>query len=178
MTATKTLLDRNHQFARSFASAEMPPLPKLRTVLLTCGDARVDPAHIFGLELGDAVVIRNNGGRVTGAVVHELATLAFMVAAMDGDSPKAFEVVIVQHTQCGAERLADPTMQAALRNVGVDVSESAIEDHDACLLRDIQRLRDEAALPPYIVVSGLLYDVSSGTVREVVAPSRLRPDEA
>lgn len=84
MPSTTTLLNRNRQFAGNFASADLPILPKLRTVILTCADARVDPAHIFGLELGDAVVIRNNGGRVTPAVVEEIAALSFIVAQMEG----------------------------------------------------------------------------------------------
>ncbi len=76
MSNTTTLLERNRLFASDFAAADLPILPKLRTVVLTCGDARVDPAHILGLELGDAVVIRNNGGRVTPEVVQEIAALA------------------------------------------------------------------------------------------------------
>ena len=84
MSSTTTLLERNRQFAGDFSAADLPILPKLRTVVLTCGDSRVDPAHILGLKLGDAAVIRNNGGRVTLEVVHEIAALAFMVAKMDG----------------------------------------------------------------------------------------------
>ena len=65
MSSTTTLLHRNRQFASDFAAADLPILPKLRTVVLTCGDSRVDPEHILGLQLGDAVVIRNYGGRGT-----------------------------------------------------------------------------------------------------------------
>ena len=92
MTSTTTLLDRNRQFARDFAASDLPILPKLRTVVLTCGDSRVDPAHILGLELGDAVVIRNNGGRVTPEVLHEIATLAFIVGKLDGAERSPFEL--------------------------------------------------------------------------------------
>ncbi|MBE9554394.1 MAG: carbonic anhydrase, partial [Proteobacteria bacterium] len=99
MSNTTTLLDHNRQFASDFSAADLPILPRLRTVVLTCGDSRVDPAHVLGLELGDAVVIRNNGGRVTPAVVHEIAALAFIVAKMDGGEPGPFELVIMQHTQ-------------------------------------------------------------------------------
>jgi carbonic anhydrase len=142
MSSTAILLDRNRQFASDFAAADLPVLPRLRTVVLTCGDARVDPAHILGLELGEAVVIRNNGGRVTEAVVEEIATLAFMVAKMDGAEPRPWKLVLMQHTQCGAERLADPDFQRVLKeHIGVDVSSSAIADHEQSLREDVERLR-------------------------------------
>lgn len=174
MSSTTTLLDRNRRFAGNFASADLPILPKLRTVILTCGDARVDPAHILGLELGDAVVIRNNGGRVTPAVVEEIATLSFMVAQMEGGEPGLFELVLMQHTQCGAERFADPKLQSALREkTGIDVSSVAIADHELSLREDVERLRNAPEVPGYIVVSGFIYDVQHGHVREVIAPVAL-----
>lgn len=174
MSNTTTLLNRNHQFASDFAAADMPVIPKMRTVIITCGDARVDPAHVLGLELGDAVVIRNNGGRVTQAVVEELAAMSFMVAKMDGAEPGPFEVVIMQHTQCGAERFADPDFQRVLKQqIGVDVSSSAITDHEQSLQEDVERLRSAPEVPGYIVVSGFIYDVQHGSIREVIAPAAL-----
>ena len=174
MSSTTTLIDRNRQFANDFAVADLPVIPKMRTVVLTCGDARVDPAHIFGLELGDAAVIRNNGGRVTQAVVEELAAMSFMVAKMDGEEPGPFEVVIIQHTQSGAERFADPDFQKVLKeHVGIDVSSTAIHDHEQSLREDVERLSSAHELPGYIVVSGFIYDVQNGRVREVIAPAAL-----
>ena len=71
MSNTTTLINRNRLFAKEYSGAELPVIPRLRTVILTCGDSRVDPAHVFGLDLGDAVVIRNNGGRVTPEVIED-----------------------------------------------------------------------------------------------------------
>lgn len=174
MSSTTTLVERNHQFASDFAAADLPILPKLRAVVLACDDSRVDPAHVLGLELGDSVVIRNNGGRVTQAVIDEIAALAFVVARMDGDKPGPFELILMQHTQCGAERFADPGVQRAIKEkLGVDVSEVAITDHELSLREDVERLRNAPSVPGYIVVSGLLYDVRDGRVREVIAPTPL-----
>ncbi len=174
MSNLTTLLERNRDFARDFSAADLPIVPKMRTVLLTCVDARVDPAHVLGLALGEAVVIRNNGARVTPQVVEEIATLAFMVAKMDGDTPGPFEIIIMQHTQCGAERFADPGFQLAIRqHIGVDVSSSAIADHQLSLQEDIQRLRDAAVIPRYVVASGFIYDVHDGLARQVVPPVAL-----
>ncbi len=175
MSNTTTLLNRNRQFAGDFAAADLSPMPKLRLVVLTCADSRVDPAHILGLELGDAVVIRNTGGRVTPDVVREVAALSLLVAKMDGDERKPFELMIIQHSQCGAERFVDPALQDALAQKGVDVSSLAITDHEQSLREDIERLRSAPEVPGYIVVSALMYDVQHGRVREVIAPAPLAP---
>lgn len=174
MSNTKTLINRNTNFANDFSSADLPVLPKLRMVVLTCGDARVDPAHILGLELGDAVVIRNNGGRVTPEVVEQIAAMSFMVAMMDGDNRGPFEVVIIQHTQCAAERFASPDLQNMLKEqTGVDVTQLAITDHEQSLQEDIERLRSAPEVPDYIIVSGFIYDVQQGLVRNVIEPTTL-----
>ena len=66
MSELTTLMDRNQQFAEQYGG-KLNILPRLFTVVLTCTDARVDPAHYLGLELGDALVIRNGGARVSSA---------------------------------------------------------------------------------------------------------------
>jgi len=174
MSITETLLKQNRSFAENFSAADLPILPKMRTVILTCVDARVDPAHVLGLALGDAVIIRNNGGRVTKDVIEELSVLAFMVAMMDGDKPGSFELVIMQHTQCGAERFADPGFQGTIKEkLGIDVSASAIADHEQSIKDDIERLRNSSGIPGHIIVSGQIYDVKTGSIQEIVPPSAL-----
>jgi len=174
MTITTTLFERNRSFAKGFAGGELPILPKMRTVILTCVDARVDPAYVLGLELGDAVILRNNGGRVTQDVIEEIATLSFMVGLLEGGSDGSFEVVIMHHTQCGAERFADPAFQGALKEkLGIDVSAHAISDPTDSIKDDIQRLRDAPQVPEHLTVSGLLYDVKSGNLKEVVSAATL-----
>ncbi len=69
------LLDRNRSFAEQFAAGDLTIRPRMSTIILTCLDARVDPAHLFRFGLGDAVVIRNAGGRITPAVIRDLAIL-------------------------------------------------------------------------------------------------------
>lgn len=102
MSVQSDLIDRNKGFADSFAAAELPELPKLRAIVLACIDARVDLAHVLGIELGDAVVARNNGARVARAFIDETATIAVMVARMTGVEQASFDIVLMQHTQCGA----------------------------------------------------------------------------
>src|SRR5262249_62311 len=73
-------------------------------------DQRVDPAIVLRLQLGDAPVIRNAGGRVTQAVIDDIAYLAFLAEQLFGDqvADDLFEVTVVHHTQCGTSFLADP----------------------------------------------------------------------
>ena len=174
MSIQADLIARNQQFAVDFKDGDMPVLPKLRTVLLSCADARVDPAHVLGLDLGEAVVIRNNGGRVTRAVIEEIATLAVMVTAITEGRETGFELILMQHTRCGAQRLADPDLQMMLKNkLGIDVSEHAITDHAEDLLGDIGRLASAQELPDTIAVSAMLYDVADGTAREIASSKTL-----
>ncbi len=174
-----TLQNRNQEFAQGFAQGDLPILPKLRTVILTCADARVDPAHVLGVGLGDAVVIRNTGGRVTRAVIDEIATLAFMVANMEGGEPQPFELFIMHHTHCAAERMANPEFQQALQaHIGVDATDLAITDQTTSLYDDISRLRSAETVPGYIIASGYIYDVKTGALQEVVKPAALQSTPA
>src|SRR5579859_1007125 len=75
MTRMTPLLERNQRFAAAYTPAP-PGLPVAQVLIVTCLDHRVDPAIILGLRLGDAPVIRNAGGRVTQAVIDDLAFLA------------------------------------------------------------------------------------------------------
>jgi carbonic anhydrase len=77
------LLVRNEQFARIYTPAPLGP-PAAQVHLLTCLDHRVDPAPILGLRLGDAIVIRNAGGRVTQAVIDDIAYLVYLAGQLFG----------------------------------------------------------------------------------------------
>ena len=173
MSSMETLKQRNSEFAATYSAAGLPMMPKLRTLLVACVDARVDPAHVLKLDLGDAGMIRNSGGRVTRAVIEEIATLAFLAGQMTQADPD-INVVLMQHTQCGAERFADPAFQEGLKaRTGIDVSDVAIHDHGTALQDDLQRLREADELPGTLVISAMLYDTATGKVSEVSAPQTL-----
>ncbi len=152
----------------------------MSTILLTCLDSRVDPAHLFGLGLGDALVIRNAGGRVTPAVMRDLGILGVLAAAVSqpGTSPRRPELVVIHHTDCGMSRLANPTIQeqvATRLGLGMDeVAAMAITDPARTVQDDVERLRKTPGTPDQLVVSGFVYDVSSGTINQVVPPAPLR----
>ncbi len=89
MSDLDTLYDRNEEFSRTFDQGDLPILPRRPTIVLTCVDSRVDPAHFLGLELGDTLVMRNSGGRVTDDVEQGVALLAGMTRLVAGDRASA-----------------------------------------------------------------------------------------
>ena len=174
MSNTDVLKARNEIFAASFSQGDLVPLPKLGMVIVACVDARVDPATVFGLELGDAVVMRNNGGRVTPAIIDEITALSLLVARVTDQDAPAFHITLMQHTKCGAQQFANPELQAHIKErTGIDVSASAITDPESDLLVDVGRLRDAPNLHGGLTVSAMLYDVETGQAREVIGPQSL-----
>ena len=93
---------------------------------------------------------------------------------------EGFELAIIQHTNCGYERLADPKLQKVLSDkLGIDEAEIgalANVDHTKSIREDIERLRRSSLVPNELVVSGHIYNVDDGVVREVVAPTPLIRD--
>ena len=172
MSDVPVLLERNKEFAADFRHGDLPIRPQLSTIVLTCLDARVDPAHVLGLEPGDALVIRNAGGRVTPEVEQEIAILGFLAQGMGGGGAPSLEVMIMHHTDCGVERFADPDVRkGASAGLGLDESRleaMAIGDHSQSLRDDVARLREAGRMPDGLTVSGHLYDVRTGGISQVV----------
>lgn len=172
MTGFTPLLEHNRAFATSTAREGLLPIPRRRLLILTCLDSRVDPAHVLGVELGDALVLRNSGGRVTREVVDEIALVAQMSETVLG-APTPFEVAVLHHTACGTRMLADEGFRRAFAaRVGGDadaLAEAAVTDPVATVQADVERLRTSALLPPVVSVSGHVYDVESGLVRTVAS---------
>src|SRR6185369_12246638 len=104
MTKMTPLLQRNERFARTYTPVALG-LPAAQVIIVTCLDHRVDPATVLGLQLGDAPVIRNAGGRVTQAVIDDLAE---QLSGGQGAADGLVEVAVIHHTQCGTGLLADP----------------------------------------------------------------------
>ena len=177
MSELTNLMERNQKFAEQY-DGNLNILPRIFTVVLTCTDARVDPAHYLGLELGDALVIRNGGARVSRELEMEIGILWTLGSKLAGDKFRGLELAIIQHTDCGYERLANPELQSALTSK-LGVSKAEIEalanvDHVGTIREDIERLRSSTFVPKELVVSGHIYNVEDGHVREVVSPTWLR----
>jgi carbonic anhydrase len=143
-TGAHVALARNRAFAAAGRHEGAAILPSLRLLVVTCLDPRVDPAHVLGLHLGDAMVIRNGGGRVTPAVIDDVAFVCRLVESAVPEGPP-FEVAVIHHTQCRANAFAPSTLAA-----------------------DVERLRDADGISARVSVSGHVYDVDTGQVRTVI----------
>ena len=160
------LVRRNAAFAATgaFAGLAFPGSDTLQ--VLGCVDSRVDPGVVLGLELGEGVVMRNIGGRVTPAVLRSWALLG----RLGQGRPPGGHLVILQHTDCGITRLADyPEQLAAFFEIPAgELAAKAVADPYAAVRVDAAIARQ--ALPPGRLVSGLVYDVGTGLI-EIVDPA-------
>jgi carbonic anhydrase len=160
------LVRRNAAFAATGTFAGLPfPTPGTLQVL-SCVDSRVDPGEVLGLKLGEGVMMRNIGGRVTPAVLRSWALLG----RLGQGQPPSGHLVILHHTDCGIRRLAAfPEQLAAFFEIPPDELESkAVNDPYAAVRIDAAIARQ--AQPPGRLVSGLVYDVSTGLI-EIVDPA-------
>ena len=172
-------LERNRTFAAAGGQEGAVVFPNLRLFVITCLDPRTDPAHFLGLGLGDAIVVRNVGGRVTREVINDVAFIGQLAENALPDGP-LFEVAVIHHTQCGTGALADDAFRRRYaERIGVEEStlrERAVLDPAATVARDVGRLRSAPAISERVTVSGHVYDVVTGLV-ETVVPAGGEPGE-
>jgi carbonic anhydrase len=178
MTRMTPLLERNQRFARDYTAPALG-VPAAQLLVVTCLDHRVDPAIVLGLQLGDAPVIRNAGGRVTPAVIEDISYLTFLAQQLFGDQIAAdglFEVAVIHHTQCGTGFLADPAFRhqaAEATGLAEDALEAAaVADPHVTVGADVERLLASPLLPPAVSVSGHVYDIATGRVTVVTDARR------
>jgi carbonic anhydrase len=171
LTATDTLLKRNAELSKELSAKSFTLTPDLHALVLTCADHRVDPAQVLGLELGEAVVLRNPGGRVTPAFISELAVLA--TVAQIEDLETGFELILMHHTDCGLARLDGPRQRGLMAYYfGVEEDEVGakhLTDPFASVQSDLELLRANPLIPRTLIVSAVMYDIASGQV-EVISP--------
>jgi carbonic anhydrase len=178
------LLQRNKEFAAEQAAAGglMPSLlramPDVKAIIIGCADMRADPAHVLGTKPGEAVVLRNIGGRITPGLLEQLGMLG-RIGQVAGEIPGGggeFHIIVMQHTDCGMTRLAgDSAMLAHYFQIQEgELKTKAVTDPRAAVAVDVAALRAIPALPGAWLVSGLVYDVATGLVDVVVPPAPIR----
>jgi len=169
------LLDRNRAFASDpdarRDSPAIPFIPNLSLYIVTCIDSRVDPAQILGIRLGEAVVQRNIGGRITPANIADIAYIAYLVETKAPEGPY-FELAIIHHTDCGSTLLAEDDLRHGFaRRIGVDertLADTPVLDPARTVATDVNRVLWAQEIPRAVRVSGHVYDVDTGLVTTVV----------
>jgi carbonic anhydrase len=162
MATTDELLAANERYAARFDKGHLPLPPARRVAIVTCMDARIDPAKALGLSEGDAHVIRNAGGRA-----HEALRSLVISQRLLGTR----EVVVIHHTDCGMLTFTDDELRGKVREeLGADASHIAFlpfKDLGASVRQDVAYLRASPLIPEDVPIRGFVYDVRTGTVSEV-----------
>ena len=176
------MLAANARYVRDFGTkANLPMPPGRRFAILTCMDARLDPAKFAGLVEGDAHVIRNAGGRASDDAIRSLVISYKLLGTR--------EWFVIHHTDCGMETFTDEIMRDLLskslqtatfaasgwRDTGEGSGSSegefidwlTIRDREKSVVADVRRIRNHPLVPRKIPVYGYLYDVKTGRLEEV-----------
>jgi carbonic anhydrase len=174
MSNIAPLLERNQAFAATDARLNVPRLPFLPFLglyIVTCIDPRVDPAQTLGVGMSEAIVERNIGGRVTPAIIRDIAYIGYLVESKAPEGPW-FEVAIIHHTDCGSGLLADDELRHGFaQRIGVDertLADTPVLDPERTVRTDVERVLWAQEVPSQVLVSGHVYDVKTGVVTTIV----------
>ncbi|MEU8386269.1 carbonic anhydrase [Streptosporangium sp. NPDC048865] len=162
MSAFDDLLAANEKFSATFTNAGLTGRAARGLALVTCMDSRIDPLGVFGLNPGDAKILRNAGARVTDDV---LRTLVLAVDLLGVE-----RVLVMPHTDCGMTKVTDDEVHAIAARRGVDTRSldfHTVPDQDAALRHDLVRIRTSPFLPAGMPVGGAIYDVRTGKLMPV-----------
>lgn len=178
------VLAANERYTASFGEkGELAMPPARHFAILTCMDARLDPAKFAGLSEGDAHVVRNAGGRASDDAIRSLVISYKLLGTR--------EWFVVHHTNCGMEYFTNEIMRGLLaksletasldesgwRDTGKGPGSSAgesidwltIRDQEESVLEDVRRIREHPLVPRGIPIHGYVYDVKTGNLIEVPA---------
>lgn len=177
----KEVITANQEYVSGFDKGDLPMPPGRHFAILTCMDARLDPAKYAGLAEGDAHVIRNAGGRASDDAIRSLVISYKLLGTR--------EWFVIHHTDCGMETFTDEIMRDLLCSSLKTASVDANGWHDCCegpgssegkyidwltitdqaqsVTEDVVRIKTHPLVPGNIPVYGYIYDVKSGKLIEV-----------
>jgi len=182
------ILSANEAYQDEFGEkGELGAAPARRCAILTCMDARLDPAKFAGLAEGDAHVIRNAGGRASDDAIRSLVLSHKLLGTT--------EWFVIHHTNCGLELIDDQTIAALLEKslttarfgengwensendggstAGHDMDWLTFHDAEQSVVDDVRRIRNHPLVSRRVTVHGFIYDVSTGSLNEVPEASRI-----
>lgn len=176
------ILEANHRYSEAFGTRGALPLPPARRIaILTCMDARLDPAAYAGLKEGDAHVIRNAGGRASDDAIRSLVISYKLLGTQ--------EWYVIHHSNCGMEFFTDHGIRSLLSRsletavlaadgftdvgqgpgskAGEFINWLTISDPRQSVIDDVRRIRDHALVPSRIPIYGFIYQVETGRLVEI-----------
>ena len=163
MSYFENFLKANQAYVELHGDLHLSIKPKTKVAIVTCMDSRLHVAPALGLALGDAHILRNAGGRVTEDMLRSLVISQQQMGTR--------EIVVLHHTDCGAQTFNNEDFQEHLKcELGVDVSGQdflPFQDIDESVREDMKLLRECPLIPDDVIISGAVYDVDTGSMREI-----------
>ncbi len=162
MAVVQEFLKANETYAANFQKGDLAMPPSRHVAVVTCMDARIDPARALGLEEGDAHVIRNAGGRAADA----LRSLVISEQLLGTTS-----IVVIHHTDCGMLTFSNEDLHTKVKQeLHADASNIdflPFKDLEQSVRDDVAFLRNSPLIPQSIDITGFIYDVKSGKLLPV-----------
>jgi len=163
MGVIQRFIERNKAFASKFGHGDKAMPPAQHLAVLTCMDARIHPEQALGLEIGDAHMIRNAGGRASDDAIRSLVISTTLLGTE--------EFAVIHHTDCGMLTFANEDLHKKLADErGVDASGVdflPFPDLEQSVRDDVSTIKASSLLPGGIEVTGWVYDVKTGKISPV-----------
>jgi carbonic anhydrase len=162
------VLSAAEKYSTTFIPDQLTAAPTRHLVVLTCMDARLDLFRLLGLSVGDSHILRNAGGRATDDAIRSLILSSHLLGTR--------EFVVIHHTGCGLhqisnEKISDIVEDATGTRPAIDFA--PFDDVEVSVAIDVERIRTCPLLPLDAVVWGAVYDVHTGTLRQIVEPTKI-----
>ena len=159
MSVVDEVTAANERYASGFAKGELPMPPGRRFAVVTCMDARLDPAGFLGLEEGDAHVIRNAGGLVNDETIRSFLISHHLLGTQ--------EAVVIGHTDCGMLTFTNADVHEKLGPESESIDFQPFPDVAERVRQSVETIRSHPLLPNSFGASGFVYDVRSGRIQPV-----------
>ena len=181
------IIEANDKYSKEFDKGDLSAQPKKNIAILTCMDARFDPAKALGFEEGDAHVIRNAGGRVTDDAIRSLVVSHKLLGTI--------EWILIQHTDCGMQKISDETIATLLEDdletasfdgkswsnnnnaqsenskpgskEGHKINWYTFSSLKQSMTEDLKIIKSHSLIPSNIKIHGFIYEVSSGKLIKI-----------
>jgi carbonic anhydrase len=159
MSVVQEVTQANERYASDFAKGGLPMPPGRKFAVITCMDARLDPAGFLGLHEGDAHVIRNAGGLVNNETIRSLVISHHLLVTQ--------EAIVIGHTDCGMLTFTNDDVHEKLGPKSETIDFQPFPDVAERVRESVETIRSHPLLPDSFGASGFVYDVGSGRIEPV-----------
>jgi carbonic anhydrase len=156
MSVVDEVTSANESYASGFAGGELPMPPGRKFAVVTCMDARLDPAKFLGLAVGDAHVIRNAGGLVNDEAIRSLVISHHLLGTQ--------EALVIGHTDCGMLTFTNDDLHAKLGPESESIDFQPFPDVAGRVRESVETIRSHPLLPDSYGATGFVYDVHTGRI--------------